>query len=180
MQETSEYQEQSALQGLLNENKLLKDENQKLITEKEKYRTELLAVKTVYRQHVDDSKIESFEHSDNGQGKLFERYKNVLGEPVLEELRQLNGEQKNDSTFFLKVMRRLYRNTAVLGTLTAKGTDGKSMMSPTKRRIIDGIFLERLEHANSGQDEVDMKRLSKVSRLINSARNNILKVRQIN
>lgn len=176
---------------LSTENELLKKENaelkleiQKLREESKKFRIDLSDLNkfnsAVCRRMVrTEMRIDLLSKNESNQGKqglIHDRYKNVFGEGVLKDLRKLSGCKRSDSTFIHKTMQSLYKNTDILKSRSASGTGGKTVISPEKRKVIDGIFLERISAEVLTDKEVD-SRLLRVNKLINSAINNILKVR---
>lgn len=160
---------------LIIENKLLKEENAQQKREIEELLSENNNLREILKKYTDFKNRN--EKSTKTEALLYlEQYRNKISQNVLKELQEISGKQRNDSTFILKIMRDIYENINVLKNETAKGTDGKSMMSQDKRQLIDGMFRDRLLKENLSSLEFE-KRFGQITKLINYARNNIMKVR---
>lgn len=157
----------------------LQAENKRLLEENNKYKNDLISLQKVHsamcRQYVKkDMKIHILQKKIIPGNVLFNSLDDIFGEDVLKELRKLAGSKKSDSTFILKCMRKLYSESEVLKSETASGTDGKSTVSPEKRKAIEGIFLERLSSENLNDIEIN-ERFMRLNILINSSINNNLR-----
>lgn len=108
----------------------------------------------------------------------FDTFKNVFDEKFIEDLKRLDKSRKNDSTFILQCLKKLYKNTEQLQMITACGTDGKSTVSLEKRNVIESLFLERLSNQELTQVEIT-ERYIRLNVLINSSINNILRSKVI-
>lgn len=117
--------------------------------------------------------------NDNGNDPLiFGSYENILGMEVLKQLRKLGDMQRNDSTFVLKVVQKLYlheteklKNKRACGRLYQKGYEP---ISPQKKGIIAEIFRERLNSLNLNEGESTL-RLGRLNELINIAIKNSIR-----
>lgn len=157
---------------LLTGNELLKKENAELKLEIKKLREESKKVRLYFtdlnkfnsavcrRMVRTEMRIDLLtkDNSNQGnQGLIYERYKNGPGEAVLKDLRKLSDCKRSDSTFIFKIMQNLYKNSEILKTKSASGTDGLSAISPDKRKVIDGMFglnkfsvHQKLQHLDVG------------------------------
>lgn len=153
------------------DNRKLKDENQT-------YVKDLKSLKKLYNQACNvyvkkDIQIKLLEQKCVPSGRIYENHKDSLGESVLNAIRKLKGCKRNDSTFILKIIQKLYEGeTHKLTNKTACGREGKSFMSPNKRTIIDELFLERLSNESLEDGELHA-RYSRLNELTNFAINNI-------
>lgn len=167
---------------------------EKLSKENLKYKNDLISLKKLYnascRSYVQkDFKIKLLEKNSvietetnsvvmketNSEKKLtYGNYTSIFDEQTLVELRSLSGIKRNDSTFVLICMRKLYENS--LSTLYLKSASGnyndKTMISPGKRQIIDSIMLERLSNEATNDEDAYIRYL-RLNDLINNAINNI-------
>lgn len=162
------------------ENEKLKQENAKLIQDMQKIKNDYASLKVLYnkvcRTYVSkDLKIDLLEKRCIPGGLLFESHKEELGDDVLKNLRKLKGCRKSDSTFVLKCMRKLYENqNDKLQSRSARGKEGKTIITPKKREIIQNLLLERLSNEGITAEEVTL-RIDRLNDLINDAIANILR-----
>lgn len=167
------------------ENEILKAENAKLKEQLISMKAENERLYEKNQQLMDDFAALKNMCSGNGQEGLiikllekrnipkmllFNNHENVLGHKTIEELKQLDDSEQKDSTFILKCMKKIFENDC-LNNVTASGR-AKTQIDKT---ILDDLFTQRLAHVNIEYVRI-IQRYSRFNRLVNSARNNILRV----
>lgn len=169
------------------ENELLKAENTQLKmllnnmkAENENLNSELASLKNLY-----DTACKNYIHKDFAAelvkkkcvpAKLsFSDHKENLGEMTITQLRKIKGDKRSDSTFILTCVKKLFENNS-LKYVTACGRNMSAIMLPEKRQIINDLFVERLAREQIRNEELN-ERHKRMNTLINSAINNILRVK---
>lgn len=108
---------------------------------------------------------------------MFETFLDSIDSKGLASLRSISACNQNDSKFVLKTVRLLYNNdTKKIASISLTGrsreAEDKNKMSPEKRKIIEGLFTERLN--SFGLDATEYStRNSKVNLHIKNAIGNI-------
>lgn len=161
----------------------LETQNKALSTQNKKLRDDLTALKKLYnatcQNYVQkDLKIKLLAKKNLSTTPLYDDFKHSLGPDTLKVLRQLNSSKRKDSTFILTCMKKLCGNDDNLRNIRACGRMENSILSPDKRKIIDGIFIERLSNETTENAEFN-ERYMRLNSLINSAVNNMLRVSAI-
>lgn len=109
---------------------------------------------------------------------LFESFNDVFDAEQLNKLKSISKTDRSDSTFVCTVIKYLYaENLESIGNKTAcgrnkKNHDNKEMMTPTKKKVVQDIYSERLCDIAVNLDE-RQKRENKLNRLIKDAFANI-------
>lgn len=121
-------------------------------------------------------KLQTLRRNRVPRSQLFDRYKNELGQFIIDRLKLINSSRKHDSTFILECARKLFGNDEQLKSITACGRNqANAHLSPAKRKILDDIFIERL--SNEQIDEKEAKeRYLRLNTLINSALRNMVRL----
>lgn len=159
----------------------LQQENENIIEQNKKYQDELKSLKKKYNHACvnyvqKDMEIELLkEKKVTPIGRIYDKHKKLLGTALLKKLRNLDGSKRNDSTFILKIVQKVFEGEyEELRNKSACGRDGRSRMPIEKRNIIRDLFLERLTAEDLNAEEFD-KRSSRLNELLNSAINNIFR-----
>lgn len=96
----------------------------------------------------------------------------ILGHETIAELEQLDASEQKDSTFVLKCMKKIFENDECsLNTVSASGREKNAIDKTT----IDDLFIQRLANLNIEYKQMT-QRYSRLNKLINSAKNNIIRV----
>lgn len=148
----------------------------KVVEENKKYKKDLTELRKIHNATCrgfvkKDMKIKLLQKKFE-DGLLYDRFKEQLGDNVLKALRKLSGNKRSDSSFILHCLRKLYTNPADLKSKSAAGTDGKDMLSPDKRDMIESIFLERLQTEQMQDSDIE-ERFVCLNKLINDGIYNI-------
>lgn len=160
--------------------KNLEAENEKLKSENKKYVSDLKSLKKMYNNACSlyvkkDAKINLLEKKLLPDHEIYENHIEMLGASAVNQIRKLNGSKRSDSSFVLKIIKKLYEGEIEkLKSKTACGREGKLPMSPSKRAAIDSLFMERLCQQDLKDGEMEV-RYSRLNELINFAINNILR-----
>lgn len=147
------------VEKILLENEELKKENRKL-------KKDLAGLTKLHNQTCrayvkKDLKIKLLEKRSSPKELIFEKHKNVLGEATLIALRKIDGNRRSDSTFILKVMRKLYENDL-------KDVKGPGEIPPDKKEFLKEILTERLVYENIDEIEAD-DRVNRLNELLKNA-----------
>lgn len=151
----------------------LKVENQKLSRDLKSMKK--LLNETSVLSASKEIKLKILEKKSAGQELLYEDHQEILGEATLKDLRKVPVKKRNDSTFVLKVMRRLCSDDIQsLQMITACGRAENGLFSAENRILLQNIFTERLASLNLEEPEW-IERFSRLNELINGAINNIIR-----
>lgn len=153
--------------------KLLKNENKK-------YLMELTNLNKLYRQKCKSSyskalKIKITEKESVSNDGHFESHNDRLGTATIECLRRLDGSRRNDSTFVLMCMKKIYGNDiGILKKETACGRATNGTILSENRDVIESLFVERITNLELSERD-SMERIGRLNQLINSAKNNLIR-----
>lgn len=105
---------------------------------------------------------------------MFEEFSNIFNDSQLSELRSVQNDEKNDSSFIYYAVNQLYiddlkRLKKI--SLTGRGRQGaKKPMSPQKLKVLKEIYVQRMQMV-----PIESKRRKKMNTHIRNAINNIRK-----
>lgn len=177
-QSTQQLDAQNQIQQLKQKVEILTAENVKLRQENVKCHKEMAQLLKIHKEtcrlYVNkELKVKILEKNVIPQDTiLYDSFKEHFGDAVLIELRKIGASRRNDSSFILVCMRKLFENPEELKNVSACGTSQNSIFPTQRREILENIFLERLSNVNM-KDEERSERYLRLNRLINVAIGNI-------
>lgn len=174
----------SEIEGLklqLNEEKM---KNEVLSKANAKYKNDLTQLRKLYNEVCrtfvkKDLKIKMLERRCVSSEIIFDKYNDILGPAIIKKLRKLGDGSRSDSTFVHTCLQKLYeKDFDKLTKKSAMGSGKTELLTPTKRKIIEELFLERLTIENLDENKY-MERFGKLNAHLNASIQNIRRLKVV-